>query len=1011
MKQVHKYYLLALFYVLPFVLHAQQVQTIELIQGEYFIDIDPGVGNATPLSALNGSFTDAFNTVIANGLNISAGNHTINIRVKDYQNNWSPVFKSAISVQSLNIIRLTQAEYFIDTDPGQGSAIAMLAFNGNFNDAFNTVIANGLNIAAGNHTINIRVKDYHGNWSPLFTSAISVQSLSTIQLTQAEYFIDTDPGQGHGIVMLSINGSFNDAFNTVFANGITIPGGAHTINVRVKDSTGMWSAVFKSAISVECTPINISITGVTNICQGGSTTLTASAGASYIWSSSEFTPSITKNVAGTYCVTVTNAAGCTGTACQTITVNPNPTPVIIPSGSVHICPGYHVTLDAGVFSSYIWSDGDVTETTIPQIGEEYYVTVTDMNGCTGVDSIQIFWGDDPIIHGNTKVCQGGCIILFTDSYSSYIWSTGFTSDSIIACAPGIYNVTVTDSNGCTGSAGCDTIIAEPNPMPVITGTPASCANSPATLSVGTYSSYKWSNGATGQSITVSVAGTYSITVTNQNGCSGMASHSVTHLTSPTPAISYYSLCNGATYASVLGTYNSYEWNTSNGSWTTDSVTQQITILANGNYCVTVSYSNGCTGTSCEDITLPGASTLHPVISYTSAHPCTVDSVQLCVGSYSSYLWNNGKLTSCIYTTQNGTYTVTVTFGQGCSAVATVTTNFGTQFKAHTNITPPNANICSGSVILDGGIDNIANAPFSSYLWGNGSIILGQTEFVTINTSGAYTVTVANEWGCTATASATVNVGATAKITQACCNNIKGLTLVATASASYHWSPNAHYPNLQTDTVETPGTYCVTVTNIYGCTATACYDVTAVCAPPAGVAITNLGHSTATVNWDAVPCAVGYTICISPHNCFCWTCHTITGMHYTFSKLLPNLCYDVKITTDCTLDDSTSVSVADTIQVCTLNRLVAGEGDNSTLDLNVYPNPTNGNVIVAFNADKEDAYSIRLIDVTGRIVQTINYTSSIGENQYQMNLSSIAKGVYMVILQNKDAMLQSKIVVQ
>src|ERR1035441_7033592 len=282
MKQVFKYYLLALFYVLPFVIHAQQF--IEITQAEYFIDNYPGLGNAIPLSSANGNFTDAFNTVIANGLNI----------------------------------------------------------------------------AAGNHTINIRVKDALGNWSPLFTSAINVQSLSTIQLTQAEYFIDTDPGQGHGIVMLSINGSFNDAFNTVFANGITIPGGAHTINVRVKDSTGMWSAVFKSAISVECTPINISITGVSNI-----------------WSSSEFTPSITKNVAGTYCVTVTNAAGCTGTACQTITVNPNPTPVIIPSGSVHICPGYHVTLDAGVFSSYIWSDGDVTETTIPQIGEEYYVTVTD----------------------------------------------------------------------------------------------------------------------------------------------------------------------------------------------------------------------------------------------------------------------------------------------------------------------------------------------------------------------------------------------------------------------------------------------------------------------------------------------------------------------------------------------------------------------------------------------------------------------------------------------------------
>jgi hypothetical protein len=60
---------------------------------------------------------------------------------------------------------------------------------------------------------------------------------------------------------------------------------------------------------------------------------------------------------------------------------------------------------------------------------------------------------------------------------------------------------------------------------------------------------------------------------------------------------------------------------------------------------------------------------------------------------------------------------------------------------------------------------------------------------------------------------------------------------------------------------------------------------------------------------------------------------------------------------------------------------------------------------------EDVYSIRLIDVTGRIVQNVNYTSVIGENQYQLNVSSIAKGVYTVILQNGNTLLQSKIVVQ
>jgi hypothetical protein len=120
---------------------------------------------------------------------------------------------------------------------------------------------------------------------------------------------------------------------------------------------------------------------------------------------------------------------------------------------------------------------------------------------------------------------------------------------------------------------------------------------------------------------------------------------------------------------------------------------------------------------------------------------------------------------------------------------------------------------------------------------------------------------------------------------------------------------------------------------------------------------------------------------------------------------------VIIRTDCTKDDSTSVSVSDTIEVCTLYRLVAGEDEISTLDFNVYPNPANGKVIVTFTGATEDVYAIRLIDVTGRIVLSNNYFSVIGDNQYQMNLSQVAKGVYTVILQNGSTLLQSKIVVQ
>ena len=230
---------------------SMSAQTRKVTLAEYFIDIDPGQGLAIPLDAADGNFNDVFEQVIKNGISLTAGNHTINIRVKDVAGNWSPVFSSAITVEALRTIQLTQAEYFIDTDPGQGNGAVMLAIDGNFNDALEQTFANGISLTAGNHTINIRVKDAAGNWSPVFSSAISVETLRTIQLTQAEYFIDTDPGQGNGSVMLVIDGNFNDALEQVFANGISLTAGNHTINIRVKDAAGNWSPIFSSAISVE----------------------------------------------------------------------------------------------------------------------------------------------------------------------------------------------------------------------------------------------------------------------------------------------------------------------------------------------------------------------------------------------------------------------------------------------------------------------------------------------------------------------------------------------------------------------------------------------------------------------------------------------------------------------------------------------------------------------------------------------------------------------------------------
>lgn len=234
---------------------------VSLTQAEYFWDADPGEGSATPLVATDGNFASAFESAAIAGLNApSVGMHKFSIRVKDNQGAWSPLFTNIIMVGDTTTpipVSLSQAEYFWDADPGEGSATPLLATDGNFSSAFEKVAVSGLNAPSiGVHKFSIRVKDALGAWGPVFTNVITVGETITpvsLSLTQAEYFWDTDPGEGSATPLLATDGNFNNAFEKVVQNAIPIvnPVGLHTFNVRVKDNTGVWGPVFKNAIYIE----------------------------------------------------------------------------------------------------------------------------------------------------------------------------------------------------------------------------------------------------------------------------------------------------------------------------------------------------------------------------------------------------------------------------------------------------------------------------------------------------------------------------------------------------------------------------------------------------------------------------------------------------------------------------------------------------------------------------------------------------------------------------------------
>ena len=335
--------------------------------------------------------------------------------------------------------------------------------------------------------------------------------------------------------------------------------GSYTVTVTV---AGGCSGTASTNVTVAAPPAP-NITGTNVICAGASTTFNAGAGyASYQWSGGlGNTQNVSPTVAGTYTVTVTDANGCTGTATRTLTINPNPVPVI--SGTNVICAGASTSFNAGPgYTNYQWSGGlGNTQSVSPTVSGPYTVTVTDANGCTGTATRTLTINPNPVpnVTGNNVFCAGGSTSFDAGpGFSSYQWSGGLGNTQVVSpTIAGTYTVTVTDANGCTGQ-GSRTLTINPNPVAVITGDFDACQGATATLNANAgMTSYQWTGGLATGTINPGVAGTYTVTITNANGCTGTASQAVTIYANPVPNITGVStICAGASTTFNAGAYNS-----------------------------------------------------------------------------------------------------------------------------------------------------------------------------------------------------------------------------------------------------------------------------------------------------------------------------------------------------------------------------------------------------------------------------------------------------------------------
>jgi hypothetical protein len=439
-------------------------------------------------------------------------------------------------------------------------------------------------------------------------SATSVATIVTVNPIPATPVITTN-----GPLTFCSGGSVN--LTTQPANAYLWSNGATTQNINVS-SSGSYTVTVTTAAGCSATSVPTVVTvnplpavpvitasGPTSFCAGGSVTLTAPAGFTYLWSNGSASQSINVNTSGNYTVTVTNGNGCSNTSLPTtVTVNPLPAvPVITPSGPTTFCQNTFVTLSAPAGFIYLWNTGGTTQSIPVSSSGNYTVTVTNLNGCSSTSAATTVTVNPlpavPVItaSGPTTFCQGGSVTLSAPAGFTNLWSNGSTTQSINVANAGNYSVTVTNANGCNASSLITSVQLNPlPPTPVITATGPTtfCQGGSVTLSAPAGFTYLWSTGATTQSINVNTSGNYSVSVTNANNCS--AGSAITTVTvNPLPAVPVITQ-NGNVLTSTAAT--TYQWYF-NGSLIPGAISQTYTYSTGGDYTVTVTNAQGCTSTS------------------------------------------------------------------------------------------------------------------------------------------------------------------------------------------------------------------------------------------------------------------------------------------------------------------------------------------------------------------------------------------------------------------------------
>jgi gliding motility-associated-like protein len=682
--------------------------------------------------------------------------------------------------------------------------------------------------------------------------------------------------------LVSYTWSPSGSLNT--ANVSTVIATPSITTIYTVSATNLLGCVATQTVMVSVPPSFTFSAPSKSLCIGYSTSLTAGPASSFTWSPSG---SLNTTSAGTvianplitttYTINATNPVGCVSTQTLQLFVSPTQTtPIINPTtcvnGTVNLFanatyPGflYNWTGPNGFTSSV--QNPSIPNASVSMNGA-YNLTVVSAPGCTSsaVANVTVFTNPTPTLTSNTPICATKTLNLSGLGATTYSWQgpNAFTSalqnpsiTNASSLASGFYTLT-----GILLPTGCSTKVTSsitvwPLPLPVISSNNTLCVGKTLFLSTSGGTAYAWSgpnafvSTAQNPSITGIVAanaGTYSLTITNINGCQTSTTTNLAVNNNPTVAATGATVCLGtlATFTSTGTASSTYSWTGPNSYTLNNSQNAAVTASLNamaGLYTVTIGGANSCTAQATVNL---GILPL-PAVSAIGATVCSGKSATLQANGATSYIWT-GTGPPYSSATQNAifapvtntlvkTFTVVGLGANSCTASATAS------LLALVN---PTASAGNNTVVCFGSTATFTSSGAGvggSYSWAGPNSYASSAQNASVpnvtNTSVSfYAVTVTAANGCTSSAVVSLNSKSNptvnATFTPACLGSTATLSAVGVGNTfgwTHTWTPvgtgmNVTVPNptLVVNSL-TPVTYTVIVTATNGCKDTAITTLT------------------------------------------------------------------------------------------------------------------------------------------------------------------------------------------